>query len=135
MVRRNFRSLTKLALVALLAVVSTMVTLKMMGPSESDGARANSLPFNPNKVQFLRQVAPALTLYFVLKIGYFLQHFEERTRAINIPQHEALKEERVEEQEVVDRPKSGQIDWHNLEQIKADGLRKGNSFIYLLSYF
>lgn len=51
MLRRNVRTLLKLALVALLAVASTMLTLKMLGPSED--RKSNSLPVNPEKVGIL----------------------------------------------------------------------------------
>ncbi|CAB3377482.1 Hypothetical predicted protein [Cloeon dipterum] len=48
MMRRNVRTFVKLLLVALLAVISTMITLRLLGPAED--LRSQSLPSDPLKV-------------------------------------------------------------------------------------
>jgi hypothetical protein len=48
------------------------------------------------------------------------QRFDEKsTKEVHIHKKE------VQTEAIVDRPKSGQIDWHDYKQIKADSLRKG----------
>lgn len=52
-----------------------------------------------------------------------IQHIGEKsTKEIYIPK---IKDREVQTEAIADRPKSGQIDWHDYKQIKADGLRKG----------
>jgi hypothetical protein len=122
MLRRNVRTLVKLALVALLAVGSTMLTLRMMGPSE-DRERSNSLPFNPRKVQFLNTLFLRQQFLFINENFYILQLIDGKsTKEIRIHKKEKFE---VQTEAIVNRPKSGQIDWHDYNQIKADSLRKG----------